>query len=449
MSEKLKNISEDMITQAKNYGATSVEALVVDNKALSIEVKNKNLEKIENAETLNLGLRVFVGSGSACVSISSANRKSIEQMALRAVEMAKEATADEFSLPANEQEILTVFNTNNYELCDNTYDELNVEELKRVALEIESAALAVKDVSQCEGAGIGTNFSNFHMMTSNGFSSGYKKTNFQLFCSAIAGTNSLMERDFASESRTFFEDLPEAISIGQLAGNRAVNRLNPQKPLTGSYPVLFDERVSVSLIGHLTSAINGAAISRGSSWLRESLNKRVLPTSFNLSEDPTRPRIAGSRPFDAEGLPTSKKNFVEDGILKSLILDLRSARKLNLAPSGNAYRSLSSAPQPGPGNLELSSDSKTVLDIIKKIKNGLFVTSLIGSTINQNTGDYSRGANGFWIQNGEITYPVNECTIAGNLKEMLLNLTAANDGRKHLSRVIPSLLVENMTIAGL
>ena len=449
MSEKLKNISEDMITQAKNYGATSVEALVVDNKALSIEVKNKNLEKIENAETLNLGLRVFVGSGSACVSISSANRKSIEQMALRAVEMAKEATADEFSLPANEQEILTVFNTNNYELCDNTYDELNVEELKRVALEIESAAMAVKDVTQCEGAGIGTNFSNFHMMTSNGFSSGYKKTNFQLFCSAIAGTNSLMERDYASESRTFFEDLPEAISIGQLAGNRAVNRLNPQKPLTGSYPVLFDERVSVSLIGHLTSAINGAAISRGSSWLRGSLNKRVLPASFNLSEDPTRPRIAGSRPFDAEGLPTSKKNFIEDGILKSLILDLRSARKLNLAPSGNAYRSLSSAPQPGPGNLELSSDSKTVLDIIKKIKNGLFVTSLIGSTINQNTGDYSRGANGFWIQNGEITYPVNECTIAGNLKEMLLNLTAANDGRKHLSRVIPSLLVENMTIAGL
>ena len=449
MSEKLKNISEDIITQAKNYGATSVEALVVDNKALSIEVKNKSLEKIENAETLNLGLRVFVGSGSACVSISSANRKSIEQMAFRAVEMAKEATTDEFSLPANEQEILTTCNTDNYELCDNTYDELNVEELKRIALEIESAALAVKDVSQCEGAGIGTNFSNFHMMTSNGFSSGYKKTNFQLFCSAIAGTNSLMERDYASESRLFFEDLPDAISIGQLAGNRAVNRLNPQKPLTGSYPVLFDERVSASLIGHFTSAINGAAISRGSSWLRESLNKRVLPESFNLSEDPTRPRIAGSRPFDAEGLPTLKKNFVEDGILKSLILDLRSARKLNLAPSGNAYRSLSSAPQPGPGNLELSSDSKSVLDIIKEIKNGLFVTSLIGSTINQNTGDYSRGANGFWIQNGEITYPVNECTIAGNLKEMLLNLTAASDGRKHLSRVIPSLLVENMTIAGL
>ena len=449
MSGNLKNISEDIITQAMNFGATSVEALVVDNRALSIEVKNKCLEKIENAETLNLGLRVFVGASSACVSISSANKKSIEQMALRAVEMAKEAPADEFSLPANEQEISTICNANNFELCDSTYNELNVDELKRVALAIECAALAVKDVSQCEGAGIGTNFSNFHMMTSNGFSGGYKKTNFQLFCSAIAGTNSLMERDYASESRMFFEDLPDPLLVGQLAGNRAVNRLNPQKPLTGSYPVLFDERVSGSLIGHLTSAMNGAAISRGSSWLLESLGKKVLPEGFTLSEDPTRPRIAGSRPFDAEGLPTLKKNFVENGVLKSLILDLRSARKLNLTPSGNAYRSLSSAPQPGPGNLELSPGDKTVLEVIKKIKNGLFVTSLIGSTINQNTGDYSRGANGFWIQNGEVTYPVNECTIAGNLKEMLLNLTAANDERKHLSRVIPSLLVENMTIAGL
>ena len=215
------------------------------------------------------------------------------------------------------------------------------------------------------------------------------------------------------------------------------------------YPVLFDQRISGSLIGHLTSAINGASISRGSSWLRESLNERILPKNFTLSEDPHRPRIAGSRPFDGEGLPTVNKNFVEDGILKQLILDLRSARKLNLKPSGNASRSLSSAPQPSPGNLELSPGNNTPLGIIKEIKNGLLVTSLIGSTINQNTGDYSRGANGFWIQNGEVAYPVNECTIAGNLKEMLLNLTAANDGKKHLSRIIPSLLVENMMVAGL
>ena len=449
MSNDLKQLSEDLMTQAKLFGATSVEALAFENKALSIEVKNKSLEKIENSEALNLGLRVFVGSRSACVSISSANKKSIEQMALRAVEMAKEATPDEFSLPASDKEILTDWNIASFEMCDSSYNELNFENLKDLALEIEAAALGVKDVSQCEGAGIGTNFSSFHMTTSNGFSGGYEKTSFQLFCSAIAGSDSLMERDYASESRTFFEDLPDPLSVGQLAGSRAVDRLKPQKPLTGSYPVLFDERVSGSLISHLTSAINGASVSRGSSWLRESLNTRILPKSFTLSEDPNRPRISGSRPFDGEGLPTTKKNFVEDGVLRKLVLDLRSARKLNLSPLGNASRSLASAPQPSSGNLELSSGDETLLSIIKGIKNGLLVTSLIGSTINQNTGDYSRGANGFWIQNGEVVYPVNECTIAGNLKEMLLNLTAANDGKKHLSRVIPSLLVDNMTIAGL
>ena len=449
MSKNLKKMSEDLITQAKFFGATTTEAMVVTNKSLSIEVKNGSLEKIENAETLNLGLRVFVGSRSACVSISSSTKKSIEQMAQRAVEMAKEAPPDEFSLPASENEILMNWNNNDFELCDQTHDELDFEELKNSALKIEAAALAVKGISQCEGAGIGTNFSNFYMTTSNGFSGGYEKTGYQQFCSAIAGTNSLMERDYASESRTFFNDLPNPTSIGELAGNRAVKRLNPKKPLTGSYPVVFDERVSGSLISHLTAAINGGSIVRGASWLRESLNTRVLPENFTLSEDPFRPRMAGSRPFDSEGTPTIKKNFVEDGVLTKLILDLRSARKLNLSPSGNAYRSLSSAPQPSAGNLELTPGSNTLLDIVKRIKNGLLVTSLIGSTINQNTGDYSRGANGFWIKNGEIVYPINECTIAGNLKEMLLNLTAANDGKKHLSRVIPSLLIESMTIAGL
>ena len=308
--------------------------------------------------------------------------------------------------------------------------------------------MEIKGVSQCEGAGFGSSFSNFHMMSSNGFSGGYKKTNFQLFCSAIAGSDSSMERDYASETRSFFNDLPKVEPIGKLAGTRAVARLYPKKPPTGSYPVIFDERVSGSIIGHLTSAINGASIARGSSFLLNSLNKKILPSKMTLLEDPYRPRIAGSQPFDAEGLPTHKKNIIENGVLKNLILDLRSARKLNLTPTGNAQRSLASTPQPGIGNLELSSGTNSVSELIKSIKSGLLVTSLIGSTINQNTGDYSRGANGFWIENGEVVFPVNECTIAGNLREMFLNLIAANDGKQHLSRVIPSLLIENMIIAG-
>ena len=277
------------------------------------------------------------------------------------------------------------------------------------------------------------------MTDSNGFSSGYSRTNFQLFCSTIAGENSQMERDYASEGRVYFEELPDPDYIGNLSATRAVSRLNPKASPTGSYPVLYDERISSTLISHLISAINGASIARGSSWLLNSLEEKVLPQSITLSEEPKRPRIAGSRPFDSEGLPTSKKNLIKNGRLKQLVLDLRSARQLNLEPKGNAS---------GVTNLRLSTGKKSQSEIISEIKNGFLVTSLIGSSVNQNTGDYSRGAGGYWIKDGEIVYPINRCTIAGNLKEMLINITQANDSRNTSSYEIPSLLVENMIVAG-
>ena len=448
MSAQLKQLSQDLISMARNLGATSAEAVATENKSLSIEVKNQSLEKLENSDTTELGIRVFVNSQSASVSISSTNKKALEEMVMRAIAMAKEATPDEFSLPADKNELLTNYDEKDFDLYDDIYNKQDVEALKRLTLEMENAALEVKGVSQCEGAGFGSNLSDFHFTSSNGFSGGYKKTTFQSFCSAIAGSGSSMERDYSSEGRLFFNDLPSPESIGKLAGTRAVGRLSPKRPPTGLYPVLFDERISNSLVGHLMSAINGASIARGSSWLRGNLGKKILPNNITLSENPMRPRIAGSRPFDGEGLPTSQKNFVENGILKHFVLDLRSARKLKLEPLGNAYRSLSSAPQPGVGNLELSSGNQTAMAMIKNMKQGLVVTSMIGSTINQNTGDYSRGANGFWVENGEAVFPVNECTVAGNLKEMLLNIIVANDGKAHLSKVIPSILVENMTVAG-
>mgnify|MGYP001395388759 CR=1 FL=1 len=447
MSKNLENMSEELVQKAKTFGATCAESTVVQNKSLTLETKNTKLEKVETAESLELGLRVFINSQSASVSISNFNSDAIDEMILRAIAMAKEAIPDELSGPADINQILSSWNMKSFELFDITYDDQNFEKYKNLALEVESAALEVTDISQSESAGFSSNYSNFHFTTSNGFSSGYQRTAFGLYCSAIAGTGSSMERDFASEGRTFFNDLPSASSIGLLAANRATARLKPKRPPTGLYPVLFDQRISSSLIGHLTAAINGMAICRGSSWLLGSLNKKILPENLSLCEDPNRPRIAGSRPFDAEGLPTTQKNFVENGVLKNYILDLRSARKLNLEPLGNAYRSLASAPQPGVGNLELSPGNSTCEQLLGNIKSGLLVTSLIGATINQNTGDYSRGANGFWIENGQVAFPVNECTIAGNLKEMLLNVIAGNDGKSHLSKVVPSLLIEKMTVA--
>ena len=448
MSQYLKELSENLIKTAQKYGATAAESIVIENKSLSIEVKNQALEKVEKSDALDLGIRVFINSQSACASISSTNKEAIDEMIQRAIAMAKESTTDKYSHPASSHETVRDWNQDDFVLFDETYESQKFQTFKDLTLEIESSALETKAISQCESTGFGSNLSDFHFASSNGFSGGYKKTAFQLFCSAIAGEGSSMERDYSSEQRTFFNDLPPPAEIGQLAAKRAIERLNPRRPRTGLYPVIFDQRISGSLIGHLTSAINGEAICRGSSWLLNSLNKKILSDSLTLCENPKRPKISGSRPFDGEGLMTTKKNFIENGILKHYILDLRTARKLKLEPTGNAYRSLSSAPQPSVGNLELSQGENSVKELIGNIKEGLLVTSLIGSTINQNTGDYSRGANGFWIENGEIVFPVNECTIAGNLKEMLLNIVAANDGKEYLSKVIPSLLVNEMTIAG-
>ena len=212
--------------------------------------------------------------------------------------------------------------------------------------------------------------------------------------------------------------------------------------------VLFDERVASSLIGHFLGAINGASVARGSSWLLEGLGQQVFPDGTQLIEDPHRPRVAGSRPFDGEGLPTQRRALVENGVLTGWTLDLASARHLSMPPTGNASRGVSSPPSPSNWNITLMPGLHTQADLIRDMGTGLLLTSLIGASINATTGDYSRGASGFWVENGEIAYPVNECTIAGNLREMLQNIIPANDGRAHLSRVVPSLLVPSMAIAG-
>ena len=257
-----------------------------------------------------------------------------------------------------------------------------------------------------------------------------------------------MERDYAGEARSHAADMPSAQEIGQLAGTRAVVRANATRPPTGVYPVLFDERISASLIGHLVGAINGTSIVRGSSWLKDALGEQVLPKGFDLIEDPTRKRVAGSRPFDGEGLSVSPRHLVRDGILQSWTLDLATARQLGLQSTASASRGVSSPPTPSTGNLALTMGDYSREDLIAQMGTGLIVTSMIGSTINQNTGDYSRGAAGLWVENGEVIGPVNECTIASNLRDMLKSIIPANDARGHLSRVVPSLLITDMTIAG-
>jgi PmbA protein len=257
-----------------------------------------------------------------------------------------------------------------------------------------------------------------------------------------------MERDWCGEGRSHFADLPTPEEVGRLAAERTIARAGAKKPPTGTFPVLYDERVASQLIGHLLGAISGTSIARGASWLASAMGEAVLPRGLSLIEDPARPRISGSRPFDGEGLAAASSPIVEDGVLQRWLLDLATARKLGLDSTGNAYRGTASPPAPGVGNVTMTQGTHSRDDLIRDMGTGLLVTSMIGSTINPTTGDYSRGASGFWVEGGQIAWPVNECTIAGNLREMLARVIPANDARTHLSRVVPSLLVEGLTIAG-
>lgn len=447
MTQDLAALTDQMIAIAKRAGADAADALAADGTSVSIGVRGGALEQAERAEGIDIGLRVFVGNRQACVSSSDARPETLVQMAERAVAMAREAPADPHAGLADPADLAADRDSATLQLYDPA-PEPDPSVLQDDATRAEAAALAVFGVSQVQSASAGYTRQTIHLAASNGFSGGYTRTSRGLSCQAISGTGSAMQREYDYDSRIFQADLRDAAEIGRIAGERAIALSGARKPKTGRFPVVFDERVSSSLIGHLTSAANGAAIARGSSWLRNALGQQVLPKGLSVIEDPRRPRAFASRMFDAEGLATRMRAIVDDGVLTGWTLDLANGRKLGLASTANATRGTSSPPSPGLSNIALTQGDKSRDDLLRDMGTGLLVTSMIGSTINPNTGDYSRGASGFWVENGEIAYPVNECTIAGNLRDMLMRIIPANDARPHLSNVVPSLLVEGLTLAG-
>lgn len=442
----LARMTEALLDAALKAGAEAADALAVAGTSLAIDIRQGKLEQAERAEATELGLRVLIGGRQACVSVSDTSARTIAEVAERAVAMAREAPIDPFAGLADSGQIARGWDLAALELCD-PGAEPTASALEEAARAVEAAALSRPGIRQVE-ASAGYARRQMHLAATNGFAGGYERSSLSHSAVAFTGEGTAMERDYAGESRIHAADMPSAESIGQLAADRALARVGARKPKTGSYPVLFDERIAQSLIGHLLSAINGASIARGSSWLRDALGEQVLPKGFSLIEDPHRPRISGSRPFDAEGLPTQRRAIVENGILTGWTLDLATGRKLGMPSTANAARGTTSPPSPATSNIDLTPGTATRKQLIGQMGTGLLVTSLIGSTINPTTGDYSRGASGFWVEDGEITHPVNECTIAGNLRAMLGSLIAANDARAHLSTRVPSLLVEGMMLAG-
>ena len=442
----LMQLTEALLDQARKAGADAADALAVTGNSQSIDIRRGALEQAERSEGVEVGLRVLIGGRQACVSASDTSPATLARLAERAVAMAREAPDDPTVGLADPDQIARNWDLAALDLCDPS-PEPSPQALETAARQVEAAALATAGITQVE-ASAGWSSRAMHLATSGGFSGGYARSAHSLSAVAFTGSGTGMERDWAGESRIYGSDMPSAAEIGALAAERTLQRAGSVKPPTGAYPVLFDERIASSLIGHLLSAINGAAIARGASWALDLLGKQVLPASMSLIEDPHRPRIPGSRPFDGEGLPTARRAIIREGVLTGWTLDLGTARKLGMTSTANASRGTSSPPSPSTSNLELSPGAASRDDLIRDMGTGLLVTSMIGATINPTTGDYSRGAAGFWVENGVLQYPVNECTIAGNLRDMLLAMTAANDAKPHHSTRVPSLLVQGLTLAG-
>ncbi|MDC0456865.1 TldD/PmbA family protein [Alphaproteobacteria bacterium] len=443
-----KDVMNILIDTALSNGATAADCVLSRSRGVSLTRRLGKDETIERYEDFDTGLRVFVGNKIASVSTNENSEVAIKEVAQRAVEMAKIAPQDNFSFIAS-QEILQAFPIDDTISVD-SYDEVepSIDIIRDRATEVEDAALSVKGITNSDGADASWGEGETLLMTSNGFFGSSKKSNHSVSVVVIAEKDGKMERDYDYSSKVFGQDLSNTNQIGLEAAKKTLARIGAIKPVTGKYPVIFDTRVSRSIAGHFASAINGSAIARKTSFLKDMLNKQIANTAINIIDDPFLKRGLGSRLFDAEGLGSRKYTLIEDGVLQQWLLDLSSAKQLNLNPSGNAKRGISGPPSPGTSNFMISPGDVTPENLIKNISEGFFVTDMIGSSISMITGDYSRGASGFWIKNGELSQPITEATIAGNLKDMFMTLQPANDLDYSHSINSPTLLIEGMTIAG-
>jgi PmbA protein len=439
----LADLAERLVAAARRAGADAADAVAVRSMSLSVEVRQGAVEASERAEGDDVGLRVLLGKRQAVASTNDI-KVDVDALAERAVAMARATPEDRFAGLADPARLAQAIP--DLDLLDP--DLPSVATLEERALRAEAAGLAVKGVSKSEGASASAGVGGMVLATSHGFRGAYLSSRQGLSMVAIAGDGTAMERDYEFSSTLHAADLDSAERIGKLAGERAVARVNPRKVATRRVPVVYDRRVAGGLVGHLAAAINGSAVARKTSFLRDKLGERLFQPGIRIVDDPLRRRGLRSRPFDGEGVAGRPLAVVEDGVLKSWFLDSATARELDLTTTGHAQRGVSSSPSPGPSNLYLEAGTQTPAELIADIAEGFYVTELIGFGVNQVTGDYSRGATGFWIENGRRTYPVSEVTIAGNLIDMFRSLTPANDLEFRFGTNAPTLRVEGLTVAG-
>ncbi len=434
----------DLIAKVRKLGADAADAVFVEGTSLSHAQRLGQIEKLERSEGQDLGLRVFVGRRQAIVSSSDRAPETLDELAERAVAMARAVPEDPYCGLADPERIATDYPA--LELADSR--DVEPEQLIEWAAAAEDAARAVEGVTNSEGAEAGWARHRVTLAASNGFAGGYEGTTGSVGVSVLAGEGTAMERDYDYAVAVFRDGLPDPAELGRSAGEKAVRRLGARKVKSTRVPVVYDPRVSNGLLGHLAGAINGAAVARGTSFLRERMGETVFAPGTTVIDDPHRRRGLRSKPFDGEGVANRRHAVIEDGRLTTWLLDLSSARQLGLESTGHASRGTSGPPSPAPTNLYMEPGTVPPGEMIAGIEEGFYVTNLMGFGINMVTGDYSRGAAGFWIEKGEITYPVSEVTVAGNLKDMFAKLTPADDLEFRYATNAPTVMVAGMTVAG-
>ncbi len=440
----LSTLAERLVEAAKRAGADAADAVAVRGVSQGVEVRDGRVEESERSEGDDVGLRVFVGRRQAVVSTNDVGGDSVAKLAERAVAMARVAPDDQYVGLADPS--LLARNFPDLDLLDPVTP--STAELERRAVEAEAAGMAVKGVTKSGGASASAGIGGMVLVTSTGFHGSYLRSSQSISMMAIVGDGTGMERDYDFTSALHASDLASAASVGRSAGERTVARANPRKVATCKVPVVYDPRVAGSLVGHVVGAANGASIARKTSFLKDRLGQQLFANGIRIIDDPLRVRGLRSQSFDAEGVAVKKLAVIDDGVLTSWLLDSATARELGMTTTGHAHRGVSSSPSPGSYNLHLEAGHVSPAELISDIKQGFYVTDLIGSGVNGVTGDYSRGASGFWIENGEITYAVSEITIAGHLIEMFKSLTPANDLTFRYATNAPTVRIEGLTIGG-
>lgn len=441
--EKARGCAQSLVDKALRAGADAADAIYSGQESQSVQVRLGEIEHVDRSEGEEIGLRVFVGQRSASVASSEFSDETLAELVRRAIAMAREAPEDPYAGLAS-AELLAHAPFPDVESEDQNEDD--PEKLRARALEAERAALAVPLITNSSGASAGSSSGTMALATSSGFCGAYRSTGHSISASVIAGEGATMQRDSAWHGVRHLVELDAPVEVGRLAGTRAAARLNPSRPKPGRYPVLFDPRAAGSLLGHFSGAINGASVARKSSFLQDKLGQRVFAPGVGIVDDPLRRRGLRSRPFDSEGLPVSRVALVDDGVLTSWIADNAAARQLGIEPTGHAVRGASGPPGAAPSNLYIEAGKRSREELFAAFPVAVLITELIGQGVNGVTGDYSRGASGFMVRNGEIAEPVAEITIASDLIEMFATLEPGSDLEFRRGVDAPTLLIPEMTI---